>query len=221
MNVIEALKYRKSARAFLQQEVEKEKILRVLEAARYSPSGTNSQPWQVAVVTGEKKRALGQKMEAAFAEIGGEQMEYDYGPEKWPLTYTKRRVQCGIQLYGALGIERKDKERRLQQWMSNYHAFDAPVVMFFFVSSELRIGAYLDYGMFLQSIMLAAVEEGLSTCTAAALGHFPNVVKEELGYDNKWVLVCGMAMGYEDIAAPVNQFRTEREKVEDFTRFFE
>jgi len=220
MEIIEAIKSRKSVRAFLPREVEQDKILRIIDAARYSPSGTNSQPWQVAVVSGEKKRDLGQAMEAAFQECGGEKMEYDYSPEQWREPYRKRRVKCGIQLYGALGIDRKDKERRLQQWMANYHAFDAPVVLFFFVSAELRTGAYLDIGMFIQTIMLAAVAEGLATCTEAALGHFPDVVKKSLGYGDDSILVCGTALGYEAPDAPVNQFRTEREEVEKFTRFF-
>lgn len=158
-------------------------------------------------------------MEEAFQKYKGERMEYDYSPERWREPYRKRRVKCGIQLYGALGIDRKDKERRLQQWMANYHAFDAPVVLFFFVSAELKTGAYLDYGMFIQSIMLAALDEGLATCTEAALGHFPKEVKEALGYGDDVVLVCGMALGYEDPDAPVNQYRTEKVEVDAFAEF--
>lgn len=221
MNVHEALRQRHSTRAFLPTPVPREKIFAILDAARFSPSGSNAQPWQVAVVAGESKAKLEQAMEDAFRRDGAGEMDYHYYPLEWREPYKKRRVVCGSQLYAALGIERQDKVRRIEQWIANYRAFDAPVVLFFFIDRVMEKGSYLDFGMFLQSLMLAAVEEGLATCAQAALGQYPGLVKEALGYGPETVLLGGMALGYEDRSAPVNNYRTEREEVATFTRFFE
>jgi nitroreductase len=221
MNVTLALQQRKSTRAFLAKPVAKEKIIAILNAARHAPSGTNAQPWQVAVVSGQKKAELTRAMEQSFRENGPGDMDYHYYPLEWHEPFKKRRVTCGAQLYSALNIERHDKERRLEQWVANYRAFDAPVVLFFFLEPVMQKGSFLDYGMFIQSVMLAAVEEGLATCAQAALGQYPQLVKDFLGYSRETILICGMALGYEDKEAPVNNYRTEREEVEVFTRFFE
>ncbi len=221
MNVIDALQKRKSTRAFLEKPVSKEKIEAILRAARHAPSGTNAQPWQVAVVSGKKKNDLCQAMVDTFCKTGEGSMDYHYYPQEWHEPFKKRRVVCGSQLYSALNIDRQDKERRLQQWIANYRAFDAPVVLFFFLHPAMQKGSFLDFGMFLQSLMLAAVEEGLATCAQASLGQFPDLVKDSLGYSRENILLCGMALGYEDPAHPVNNYRTEREEIEVFTRFIE
>lgn len=221
MNIIDALIARKSTRAFLEKNVEKEKIVNILRTARHAPSGTNAQPWQVAVVSGEKKKQIAQLMEDQFRKQGIGEMDYQYYPLKWIHPYKKRRVACGAQLYSTLGIERGDKEGRLKQWEANYRAFDAPVILFFFIEPFMEKGSFLDYGMFIQSVMLAALEEGLATCSQAALGQYPELVKDFLGYERETVLLCGMALGYEDKDAQVNSYRTPREEIEVFTRFFE
>lgn len=221
MDVLHALRQRKSTRAFLSSPVPREKIFAILDAARFAPSGSNAQPWQVAVVAGETKGKLDRAMEEAFRREGPGEMDYHYYPLEWREPYKKRRVICGSQLYSALGIERQDKARRLEQWIANYRAFDAPVVLFFFIDRVMEKGSYLDFGMFLQSLMLAATAEGLATCAQAALGQYPRLIKATLGYNPEMVLLCGMAMGYEDPSAPINNYRTEREEVAAFTRFFE
>ena len=221
MDVRTALLTRKSTRAFLNREVEREKIVRILDGAKHAPSGTNTQPWQVAVVTGAKKLALQKKMEANFRNGENGKMDYRYYPAKWRAPYDKRRKACGLLMYRTLGITRETRQRQLDQWAANYRAFDAPAVLFFFIDPHLETGSFFDYGMFFQSIMLGAVEEGLATCPQAALGEYPDLVKKALGYPEDAILICGMALGYEDQAAPINSYRTEREAVADFTRFFE
>ena len=148
-------------------------------------------------------------------------MDYAYYPDNWPSPYRERRFACGMQLYRALNIQRGDIELRRAQWAANYRAFDAPVMLFFFVDGRLARGSWIDYGMFLQTLMLAAVDEGLSTCPQAALAEYPDIVRDELGYDPHLLLLCGMALGYEDPAAPANSYRTPREDVHAFTRFFD
>ena len=221
MNIIAALETRKSVRAYLDKPVAKDKIAAVLRAASHAPSGSNAQPWQVAVVTGKKRDELAEKMESAFREEGPGAMDYNYYPLEWHEPYKSRRITCGSQLYNALKIDRKDRTRRLEQWIANYRAFDAPAILFFFIDKFMQTGSFLDYGMFIQSVMLAAMEEGLATCPQAALGQFPQLVKTFLGYSRETVLVCGMALGYEDMGAPVNSYRTSRQEVDSFARFFE
>lgn len=221
MNITEALSSRKSTRAFLDKPVSREKIVDILKAARHAPSGTNAQPWQVAVVTGQKKDELTEAMETAFRTQGIGTMDYLYYPVEWHEPYKRRRVACGAQLYAALNIERHDKAGRIEQWIANYRAFDAPVILFFFMDPQMQKGSFLDYGMFIQSVMLAALEENLATCPQAALGQYPDLIKDALGYSRETILICGMALGYEDKNAPVNNYRTPREEVETFTRFFE
>jgi nitroreductase len=221
MNIIEALSQRKSVRAFQDKPVSREKIVRILEAARHAPSGTNAQPWQVAVVTGKKKDELTLAMESAFRKDGISLMDYTYYPLEWKEPYKKRRVSCGAQLYSALNIERRDRAGRIEQWIANYRGFDAPAILFFFLDSVMKKGSFLDYGMFIQSVMLAALEEDLATCPQAALGQYPALIKDALGYSRETILICGMAIGYEDKDAPVNNYRTPREEVETFTKFFE
>lgn len=222
MDVKQALLARKSVRAFLDKDVPKEKIVAVLDAARHAPSGTNAQPWKVAVVQGKKRIELADAMENTFLKIRGEgKMDYQYYPVQWKGEYKRRRVETGSQLYQELGIERNDKDARFQQWQINYRAFNAPVILFFFLDRIMQTGSFLDYGMFYQSIMLAALEEGLATCPQAALAQFPDLIREKLGYGEEMQVVAGMAMGYEDPDAKVNSYRTSRLKVEDFTRFFE
>ena len=220
MNVTEAITQRKSTRAFLDREVPREMIIKILEVARYAPSGVNTQPWQVAVVTGASKMALQGQMESAFINDQHGIKDYNYYPDEWKIPYKGRRTACGLQLYGALGIERHDMERRRSQWLANYRAFDAPVMLLFFIDSSLAKGSYVDYGMFLQSLMLAAMEEGLATCPQAALAEYPQLVRQFLGYPPKALLLCGIAVGYEDRQHPVNSYRTPREEVASFTRFF-
>ena len=221
MNVIEALNQRKSTRAFLKQDVDKAVIEEILDAARHAPSGANTQPWQVAVVTGDKKRKLEQRLEAAFSDGIEAKMDYLYYPTEWSEPYKSRRVACGLELYRALHINREDKQRRRDQWAANYRAFDAPVALFFFMDAGLQTGSFMDYGMFLQSLMLAAVDKGLATCPQAALAEYPLLVKQELGYPENSILICGMALGYENHDAAINHYRMQRDEVSAFARFFE
>lgn len=220
MNVSDALLERKSTRAFSDKEVSLGIIREILDAARHAPSGVNTQPWQVAVVSGEKKHSLCSLLEKQFRDHGKGVADYSYYPDEWIDPYRSRRKTCGLQMYSTLSIAREDKQKQLDQWAANYRAFDAPVALFFFIDPILNTGSYIDYGMFLQSIMLAAVEKGLATCPQAALGEFPDIVKGQLGYSEASILIGGMALGYEKKGALVNSYRTERLEVDEFTRFF-
>ena len=221
MKVSMALTTRKSVRAFTSQAVDKSIIQELLRLAGHAPSGVNTQPWEVAVVTGESKIRLQQAIEGEARKGTPNSLEYKYYPDEWVEPFKSRRKACGLAMFSTLNITREDKERQREQWMANYRAFDAPVMLLFFVEDILETGSYLDYGMFIQSIMLAALELGLTTCPQAALAEYPNVVREQLNYSTSKTLICGMALGYEDKDALVNSYRTDRLPVEEYTRFFE
>ncbi len=220
MDVITALAQRRSTRAFLDKTVEPEKIDTILDAARHAPSGVNTQPWQVAVVTGNTKLTLQSRIEQAFRAGDKGKADYQYYPNEWREPYASRRKECGLLMYKTLGITREDKERQVDQWAANYRAFDAPVLLLFFIDAVMQTGSYIDYGMFLQSVMLAAVDHGLSTCPQASLADYPDIIKDELDYPKDTILLCGMALGYGDNDALVNSYRTSREEVSSFTRYF-
>ena len=220
MDVKKALAERKSTRDFLDKEVPIEVINEIIEQAKTAPSGVNTQPWQIAVVTGDSKTKLCDKMEEAFRTGKKGAMDYNYYPTEWIGEYKERRKACGKLLYSTLEIKREDKQKQLDQWALNYQAFGAPVVLLFFIDKALEKGSYLDYGMFLQSIMLSAVEHGLATCPQAALGEYPEIVREELCYSQDKVLLCGMAIGYEDKSAIINSIRMPREELDKMVRYY-
>lgn len=219
MTVSEALKMRKSTRAFLKKEVSPSLIQEILNDARHAPSGVNMQPWHVCVVSGEKKRTLETKVIEAFEHGDKEVMDYAYYPSTWEEPYKSRRKETGLLMYSTLGIAKEDKPKQIEQWKLNYRAFDAPVVLYFFIDANLEKGSYLDYGMFLQSVMLSATEKGLATCPQAALAEFPSIVKHELGIKENMLLLCGIALGYEDTKALINSYRTPRISLEAFVTF--
>jgi nitroreductase len=209
-------------RAFLPKPVAREDIESILGVARFSASGMNMQPWRVHVVTGAAKDRLSE----AIAEIDNDPAKsaelfepYDYYPREWFSPYLDRRRKVGWDLYGLLGIAKGDKERMHAQHGRNYRFFDAPVGLFFTVHNELREGSLMDYGMFLQSVMVAARAHNLHTCPQAAFLKFHRVIAAHLNIPIGQMLVCGMSLGYADDTRVENTLVTEREPVSAFTTF--
>jgi nitroreductase len=221
MDILTAIKQRQAIRAFLDKPVPRERIEEILDAARWTPSGVNSQPWRVAVVQGAVRQRLGERMIAALEAGEKPAPEYDYYPPEWPEPYKTRRKQCGVALYQALGIGRDDEALRRASWYANYRFFDAPVGLLIFMDRQMGQGAWLDMGMFVQNLLLAARGHGLDTCPQASLADFPEIVRQELGIDDRWRLLCGIALGYQDPAAPVNRYRLPRAEVAEFTDWFD
>ncbi len=219
-----AISSRKSVRAFLPTAVPRKTIEAILEVASRAPSGTNTQPWKVYVLTGEPLRELSRRVLAAFddpAEAETHLQEYPYYPEQWRSPYIDRRRKVGWDLYGLLGIGKTDKERMHLQHGRNYRFFDAPVGLIFTIDRVMAQGSWLDYGMFLQSIMVAARGRGLDTCPQAAFTQFHRLITEFVGAPAQEMLVCGMSLGHADPAAVENMLITEREPVAGFARFLE
>jgi nitroreductase len=222
-----AITSRRSVRAFLPTPVPRQTIEDILAVASRAPSGVNTQPWKVTVLTGTAKDALSQKIlaehdaRAAAGSTGADVGEYDYYPTEWAPPYIDRRRKVGWDLYGLLGIAKGDKARMHAQHGRNYRFFDAPVGMIFTIDRILRQGSWLDYGMFLQNVMTAARARGLDTCPQAAFIGFYSLIEEHLNLPRTEMVVCGMSLGWADEAAPENKLVTEREPVAGFTRFVE
>ena len=221
MDVLEAMRRRASTRAFLDRPVARATIEAMLEAARWAPSGVDSQPWRVAVVTGDTKRRITEQLLVERVAGKPERPDYRYYPERWDEPYKSRRVACGLALYKALGIGRDDADRRLKAWNNNYSFFGAPAGLFFFVDRRMAQGSWVDMGMFIENVMLAALAFDLATCPQAALAEYPDIVRRLLNVPDSFALISGMALGYPDAAAPVNNYRTAREPVANFTTWHE
>lgn len=219
-----AIVTRHSMRAFLPTPVPRALIEELLAVAARAPSGTNTQPWQVHVLTGGAKDRLVARIQSVYddpEELATHSEEYAYYPREWVSPYIDRRRKVGWDLYGLLGITKGDKLRMHEQHGRNYRFFDAPVGLMFTIDRVMQQGSWLDYGMFLQNIMVAARGRGLHTCPQAAFTQFHRVIAEELGLAPSQQVVCGMSLGYADPAAIENTLVTERDPVAAFTRFLE
>ena len=226
--VEQAINTRMSARAFTTQPVPRELITQLLAQASRAPSGTNTQPWKVYVLQGKSRDTLVEKVCAAHDEVRAHPEKaadyrepYDYYPEKWVSPFIDRRRENGWSLYGLLGITKVDKDKMHAQHQRNYRFFDAPVGLMFTLDKVMGRGSLVDYGMFLQTLMLSARGMGLHTCPQAAWNGFVSIILPHIGAGDNEMLVCGMALGYADTSEIVNTFRTPREPVESFTQWLE
>ncbi len=228
MTVDEAIQTRMSVRAYTPQAVAPETIQDILQLASRAPSGTNTQPWKVYVLRGVSRDSLVQQVCAAHDALRANpalaaeyREEYDYYPEKWVSPYIDRRRENGWSLYGLLGIGKGDKDSMHAQHQRNFRFFDAPVGLMFTLDRVMGRGSLVDYGMFLQNIMLAARAHGLHTCPQAAWNGFAKIILPHIGAGPDEMLVCGMALGYADASAVVNSFHTPRVPAEQFTHWLE
>ena len=218
--VLEAISSRRSVRAFLPIPVDRALIERLLAAAARAPSGTKMQPWRVHILTGASKARLSAAVLRAYeTEPDSHRGGYAYYPAVFPEPYLTRRRIVGWRLYGLLGIKKGETEKMRAQHARNFVFFDAPVGMIFTIDRVLERGSWIDYGMFLENIMIGARGFGLHTCPQAAFAPFDAPIRAELGIPDDQMVVCGMSLGYEDTAAPENALRTEREPLDGFVRF--
>lgn len=219
LSVTEAIEGRRSIRAFRPEPVPRPMIERVLATAGRAPSGSNIQPWRVYVVTGARKAELEREMLAAFDRGAFGEDEYQYYPKPWREPYLERRRKAGWGLYSLLGITRDDKDGMARQLRRNFLFFDAPVGLIFSIDRDLPMGSWLDYGMFIQSVMLAARGLGLETCPQQAFSAYHAIIRRVLGIPQEEMVVCGMALGYADWSVTVNRLVTEREPLDRFITF--
>jgi nitroreductase len=216
--VLDAMAGRHSLRRFLPTPVPRATLEAILATAARAPSGKNSQPWHVHVVTGAARERVSQAVLAAARE-GRVVAEYEYFPEPTPEPYLARGRAVGYELYRLYGIERSDRAARARAMLRNFEFFGAPVGLFFSMERRLRYGSWLDLGMFMQNVMLAARAFGLETCPQQAWCEFGDTVHAALGIGAERVVASGMSLGVADPDAPENQLRSEREPLAGFVTF--
>ena len=220
MDVLEAIKTRKSIRAFTDQEVSRETIERILELSQRSPSGTNTQPWHVYVCTGSAQKSITDDVLKLMTEGKARKYEdYDYYPARWSDLHNARRRAVGWGLYNLIGIEKGDREAMMSQTARNFKFFDAPVGLFITTDAYLTLGSWADAGMYIQTIMLASRGFGLDTCPQAAWISFQEPVFKHLGIPSDQMLVSGMSLGYADQEAIENTLVSEREDIANVAHF--
>jgi nitroreductase len=219
-----AITSRRAVRAFLPTPVPRETVEDILRVASRAPSGTNTQPWKVYVLSAAAKTSLSSKILAAYddpAVRATHTEEYAYYPRTWRSPYLERRRKLGWDMYGLLGIGKGDRQRMHEQHGRNYLFFDAPVGLIFVIDRDLEQGGWLDYGTFLQNVMVAARARGLDTCPQQAFTQFHRIIEQHLQMPDHEMVVCGMSLGWADPDAPVNRLVTERVPVAEFARFLE
>ena len=219
-----AIASRRSVRAFLPTPVPRSTVEELLAVAARAPSGTNTQPWKVYVLTGGSLQALSREIVQAYDDpvLRAQHTEdYAYYPTTWVAPYIDRRRRVGWDLYQLLGIAKTDKDRMHAQYRRNYEFFGAPVGLMFTIDRVMQQGSWLDYGMFLQSLMIAARSAGLDTCPQAAFTQFHRIICPFIGAGAQEQLVCGMSLGHADPQAIENTLATQREPVAEFTRFLD
>lgn len=219
MELFEGIESRRSTRGFTPTPVTEETIRKILHAASRSPSFTNAQPWEVAVVTGAKRDALSKIVYALAASgvPGHSEMPY---PKSWPEAIAERTKIHGAKRFEALGVARDDTQRREEIRLMNFKFFNAPCVLLFFMDKSLGPWSTMDMGIFIQTFSLAAHGLGLGTCMQASLANYPEAIRGFLDIPDTKQLVVGMSLGYPDHSAPLNVYKSARVEVDNFTRWY-
>jgi nitroreductase len=216
VNALDLFTQRRSVRAYLPTPVSEDLLGQIMTTARLAPSGANLQPGVFLAVRGAVRQQLCDALAQAWREGRQETEDYDYFPKPMPMTLRRRQVAAAQALYGALGVARDDRAGRDAQFERNFRFFDAPVALIVAIPHDFGAGGYMDLGMTLYGLMLAAQAKGLSTCAIGAMASYPSLIRQHVGLDADTKVVCGMALGYADPDAPVNQTQTTRCALDDY-----
>jgi nitroreductase len=215
------MRARKSVRNFLAKPVGKMLVAEILDLARAAPSNSNTQPWRVYAVAGEAREALSEALcDAHVHRPDAYTPCYPHFPSVLGEKFLARQNAFAATYYNCLGIERSDQAARAAQTGRNFVFFGAPVGFIFTIDSKLERGSWLDYGMFLQSVMLAAKARGLDTCPQISFVKYHDIIRQHLPIPADEIVVCGMSLGYAAPGQRLNSLDLAREPVESFTSFF-
>jgi len=217
MKVSEAVLSRKSIRSFLKQSISNSLIKELLTRASRSPSGGNLQPWRVCVIN---KQSMQNFLDFQLAWDAPEKPGYEIYPQNLKEPYRTSRYELGEQMYQLLDIKRDDKAGRIQQVLKNFNFFGAPAAFFCFIDKDMGPPQWSDLGMFLQTFMLLAQEEGIDTCAQEAWSLKSDCIQSFFSIPDSEMLFCGMAIGMKDPEAVINQLESERRPVDSWAKFF-
>lgn len=220
MNICDLIKNRKSCRAYTDQPITLEVVRSLLETAKWAPSGVNHQPSKVAILGPKTREKLASSLFEKFDAGIAPNPDYDFCPDSWSDSYKLRRKACGQALYQSLGVALKDGEGKKRHKRRNYNFFEAPIGLIVFIDKGMPKGSWLDVGLFIQNFLIAAEELGLATCAQASFADYPDVVRDVLSLE-KVDIVCGIALGFRDLNHPLNSYRTERESIDSFSRWYD
>ncbi len=216
MDVIEAVRKRRSVRQFTSEPVSDDALRSLVEDAARAPSGGNLQPWRIYVVNGTRLDAM---REFLATQPPIDEIEYPIYPPELSEPYVTNRFTVGEMMYATIGVGRNDKEGRAQQFVRNNDFFGAPAALFCFVDRQMGLPQWSDLGMYLQTFMLLAVERGLGTCPQEYWSVRSRAVRTFVGAPDNEMLFCGVSIGHVDDTAPINALRTERMTLESFATF--
>ncbi|PCJ57311.1 MAG: hypothetical protein COA79_16535 [Planctomycetota bacterium] len=218
--VIRTIEARHSKRSFLKKDVSVETVKKIIESASNAPSGKNSQPWKVAVLTGQTRNELSEEILKKFDENIYEKPDYQYNPQPIPPEYRERARQCGFSLFKLKGIDKDNKPQRKEHDRQNYLFFDAPLLMIFYINNVAEKGNFLDTGFFMQNIMLGLLSEGISSCPQFSVASYPDTIRKVLNIADDQAIVSALACGYAD-DSKINTFIPPRLPVDDYTTFYQ
>jgi nitroreductase len=219
MNIIEAIESRKSIRAFKPDPIPDEILKKIIKSASWSPSYTNTQPWEIAIVRGKAMDELSRDLYNAAASDTPITPDIPK-PLTWPEELDRRAKEHGERRFQILGIERDDAVKRKDLRLQNFKFYGAPAALFVFMDKGLTEWSVMDIGMFAQSIMVAALEYGLGTCPQAALTDYPHIVKRHLNIPESKRLALGISIGYPHNEAIINSYRSMRVEMDKFTKWY-
>lgn len=214
MNVIDAIESRRSIRAFTSEPLSKETVLKILAAANWSPSWADTQPWEVFVAGGDPLTRIRERFLARY-EAGGPPANDLPRPKEWPPGPKQRMLDFIEARCSAMGVVPGDESERAGSMRRNFEFFDAPVVVYLCLHKDLTPWSYFDLGLFARSLMLAAMEYSVGSVVAVNLTAYPDIIREELGVPGDYMIMIGVALGYEDPLDVNNQVRSIRRSVDD------
>ncbi len=222
MDVTNTIKSRFSVRKYIDKPVEKKLIYKILDIARFSPSGHNMQPWEVAIVTGKTKEELSKRLMDDFDNKKMRNYDYNYAVRNMPAFINNRRKACNAAIFKHKHIDpAADKEALHEHIMENFKFFGAPVELFFLREKHLGDGTLIDIGIFAQSVMLAAWEFGLGSCAQASIAAYPDTIRNTLKLPDNKIVLFGIALGYPDLENYINKLRMDRDAVDAFSAFYD
>lgn len=218
MSLAEAIKQRRSVRGYLDREVPQDTLNSIFTLAQRAPSNCNIQPWKIFVASGELRHSIRDKMVKNV--LGGIPFNSDYDyPDTFLGEYRRRQVECAVELYRNMGIERNDKEGRMRAQFRNFEMFDAPHVVFIGMDRSFGASVAIDVGMYIQTLMLSMTAHGVSCCPQGSMRYFPDIVREAFGIDDDTGILLGISFGYEDFSVPANRTRVDREPIDRVVQF--
>lgn len=218
ITLVDAIRQRRSVRGYLDKEVPQETLNAIFELAQQAPSNCNIQPWHVYVASGELKNSIRDKMVDKVMQGVPFNSDYEY-PDTFSGEYRKRQVDCAMELYSNMGIERGDKEGRARASLRNFQMFDAPHVVFIGMDKVFGASVAIDVGMYMQNLMLAMTAYGVSCCPQGTMRYYPDIVREAFEIDDQINILLGISFGYEDPSVVANKTVVGREPIEELVEF--